>query len=272
MSKSSMLEEMVETARVQFVERLSSPLIGSFVIEWCLWNFKFFVVLFSKESVVETFRLIDTVVFPTAESVLRNGVVYPLLSACAYIFLYPIPARFVYSYSRKQAKVTDELRKKQDGEKLITENERTELREQVVEREAVHKKVVRDLHLQIVELQRLNSELADYAGVARDDIRFIGNGPSGVFEETRTEPDASQLTKPMWEVLELFRGSNAVRSEDELFGLISEDQNKVRHRLSEMVRLKVLSIGKRPDGLVVYVATREGRELFKRRINQSDPS
>lgn len=268
MSKSSMLEEMVETARVQFVERLSSPLIGSFVISWCLWNFKFIVILLSKENVSETFRLIDTLVFPTADSVFQRGLLYPLLSACAYIFLYPIPARFVYSYSRKQAKATDELRKKQDGEKLITENERTELREQVVEREAAHKKVVRELHLQIVELQRLNSALANFAGVAPDDIRFIGNGPTGIFEETRTEPNASQLTKPMWDVLELFRGANAVRSEDELFALIPEDKNKVSHLLGEMVRLKVLVITKRPDGLVVYVVTHEGRDLFKRHITE----
>lgn len=268
MSKSNILEEIVDTARVQFVERFSSPLIGSFVISWCLWNFKFFVILFSKESVAETFRLIDTFVFPTSEAVFQRGIVYPLLSACAYIFLYPIPARFVYSFTRRQAKAIDELRKKHDNEKLITENERTELREQVVQREATHKAVVQGLHLQIVELQRVNLALTEFAGVAPDDVRFIGNGPSGIFEATRTEPGATQLTKAMWDVLEQFRGANAVRSEEELLSLIPIDRDKLMHWLGEMVRLKVLTVTKRQNGLVVYVPTKEGLELLRQHIAQ----
>jgi hypothetical protein len=57
-----MVNEIVKSAKAQLSERIASPLIGSFVISWCLWNYKFLVILFSASAfmwpVRETFSLV----------------------------------------------------------------------------------------------------------------------------------------------------------------------------------------------------------------------
>lgn len=59
-----MLEDLLKAAREQAADRLTSPLIGSFIVSWCLWNYRFLVILFFDATVSQTFRLIEaSVVF-----------------------------------------------------------------------------------------------------------------------------------------------------------------------------------------------------------------
>jgi len=89
-------------------ERLSSPLISSFAISWSLWNYKFFVILFSNNSVLETFRLIEQVRFPSPLMWMLNGVLVPLALTALYIYALPYPSKFVYDkWSRTQKETKD---------------------------------------------------------------------------------------------------------------------------------------------------------------------
>lgn len=89
-------------------ERLSSPLISSFAIAWSLYNYKFFIIVFSAASVTDTFRLIREVVFPTWQVVLLNGFAIPALITALYIFVLPYPSKYVYErWSRTQKETKD---------------------------------------------------------------------------------------------------------------------------------------------------------------------
>ncbi len=48
-----MLEEFSKTVKAQLYERANSPLIGSFLIAWCIWNHRFIMVLLSELSFQE---------------------------------------------------------------------------------------------------------------------------------------------------------------------------------------------------------------------------
>jgi hypothetical protein len=99
-----MLEHFFEPVRDTLQERLASPLLASFTASWCLWNYKFIVILFSANSVERTFQLIDEVAFPDIPTILTKGVLYPTIAACIYIFLFPYPTRWVYGFTKRQKK------------------------------------------------------------------------------------------------------------------------------------------------------------------------
>lgn len=145
-----MLEDLLKAAREQASDRLTSPLIGSFIISWCLWNYKFLVILFSDATVSQTFHLIETTAFPSSASVAVRGFLLPALTAAVYIFLYPYPARFVYGFTRRRQREILELRRKIEDETPLTVEDSRRLRAELRQAEQKH----RD------ELDRMAQELA----------------------------------------------------------------------------------------------------------------
>lgn len=109
-------------------ERLSSPLVSSFVIAWALINYKFFVILVSDASITQTFELIRQICFPDWQAYLLKGLVYPLMAAALYIFALPYPSQFVYEHWRKHLQKTNDIRIRYEDQKLLTIEESRTLR------------------------------------------------------------------------------------------------------------------------------------------------
>lgn len=130
-----MLDEILSSAKTTLVERLASPLLGSFVVAWCAWNYRFLIVLLSEKSITKTFELIDTVIFPTPLAVVTHGFLFPLISALVYVFIYPYPARFVYGFTRRRQKEINQLRQQIEDETPMTKEESRALRLEYLERE-----------------------------------------------------------------------------------------------------------------------------------------
>lgn len=151
-----MVEDLAKSVRRQIEERLSSPLLGTFAISWCLWNYKFFVVLFSAASVTRTFEMIDTLVFPSTSSLLLRGLLYPLLTTAAYIFLYPYPARVVHRAVQLSQKRLVDDRRAIEGQTLLTIGESRQIRAEREQLEAAH---VTEIDRKNKEIDRLRSEL-----------------------------------------------------------------------------------------------------------------
>lgn len=188
-----MLDDILHSIRSQVSERLSSPLIGAFAISWCLWNYRFLVILFSNNTVTETFKLIDSIAFPPTWSVFLNGVLYPLLSALSYIFLYPYPARVVYRFVRERQRDIAKIRQQIEDETPLTQAEAKLLKAKVdeikldlirkddsleLEREK-SKKIIDQLQIQISALQKESNEKtsstrwAELGQAEVDVIRFL---------------------------------------------------------------------------------------------------
>lgn len=108
-------------------DRFNNPMVTSFVIAWSLWNYKFFVILFSDASIQGTFKLIHEIQFNGANWFL-NGVAIPLLAAAAYIFLLPFPSRYVYRSWKYSQKKTNDIKQEIEGQTLLTLDESRALR------------------------------------------------------------------------------------------------------------------------------------------------
>lgn len=127
------MESISKSISTVLDERLSSPLISSFAISWSLWNYKFFVILFSNNSALDTFRLIEQVRFPSLLMWVVNGIAVPLALTALYIYALPYPSKFVYDrWSRTQKETKDIKQRWADLELLApedTESLRLEVRE-----------------------------------------------------------------------------------------------------------------------------------------------
>jgi predicted RNase H-related nuclease YkuK (DUF458 family) len=123
-----MIDDLSKTIKAQLYERINSPLLGSFLLSWATWNYKFIVVLFSAMTVEKTFAYIDQTLYPNWTHSLWILLIGPAITAALIIFVYPYPAKFVYEYARKRQKELKEIQQKIDDETPLTKEEAKEIR------------------------------------------------------------------------------------------------------------------------------------------------
>lgn len=121
-------DHLGKTVNTFVEERLLSPLLGTFAISWCAWNYKFLVILFSAASVTTTFQLIEAYAFPNLTTLLLKGFAAPLATTLAYVYFYPWPARVVFEAWRKSQLEIAKIRRKYDEETPVSHAEARELR------------------------------------------------------------------------------------------------------------------------------------------------
>lgn len=241
-----MLEEVLNSAKTTLLERLASPLFGSFAVAWCAWNYRFLVVLFSDASVTTTFELIDTVAFPTPWSVAVKGFFLPMISTLVYVFVYPYPAKLVYGFTRRRQKEINQLRQQIEDETLMTKEESRAFRLEYLERERLWKERLDGL---VTENETLKAALQPAP-------KEIAEAPKSPEPEKmpRKEVLPSQL-----EILKLLGQKGVPVEEQWLLGAISGQRLQKDFDLGELQGRKLI----RRDGLNdTYQITHEGRRLL----------
>lgn len=105
-------------------ERTTNPLSFAFVVSWCLWNFKFFVVLFGDGSAAHRLGEIDILYPPNAYR--EGALLFPVITALIYVFAYPfVSAKAIQFYRRKQVEISDSV-KAIEGSRILTREESIE--------------------------------------------------------------------------------------------------------------------------------------------------
>ncbi|NSM24989.1 hypothetical protein HT094_12030 [Shewanella sp. ZOR0012] len=169
-----MLEQISNSIKATLYDRVSSPLSSSFIISWCLWNYKILIVLFSSMKPYEKYNAIDILVSTTVLQTsfyeplgywLTNGVAFPFLSALAYIYIYPIPAKIVY---RHHLEVQDDLKKKRneiENNELLTLDDSLILRQEILGKDKYYIEVINSKNKEIEkndsDIKTLLSDLSD---------------------------------------------------------------------------------------------------------------
>lgn len=120
--------EMVTTIKAQLHERVSSPLLATFTISWCVINYKFFLIVVSSAPIEERLKLIDQIAFPLGAETLVRVVAYPLIASAFLLFLYPYPAKWVYGYWHKKQRDMKKIQQEIDDEMPLTREEAKEIR------------------------------------------------------------------------------------------------------------------------------------------------
>lgn len=145
------LKEYYDSAMNLVVDRVSSPLIFSFVISWLITNFKVIMVLFTDES--ESFIFEYKIKLITTYLGDIYSWIIPLIAALFYTFFYPYVDRLI-----KEFTLNRKLDLRKDKNRLMENEMRTA--EEVKEIHVQHYKIEKDLELEIARLKQRESQLA----------------------------------------------------------------------------------------------------------------
>lgn len=125
------MEDMVKAIRTYVYERASSPLLMSFGVSWILWNYRLLLIICSAMSPTDKLMAIDLLWVEYTSSFaywIQFGVLFPLLSALAYLYIYPVPAAYVFKHARRQQKKLKEMQAQIEDETPLTKAESQNLR------------------------------------------------------------------------------------------------------------------------------------------------
>jgi len=242
-------EQIFGSIKSQIDERLSNPLAGSFLLSWCLWNYKFFAILFSSENITKTFELIDSIVFPDIQSVLLKGLLYPAITSAAYIFLYPYPAKYVYEFSRNRQREIAEIKRRIEEETPLTLEESRRIKSELARIESEH---TDQLDRKDREIERLKFQLSD-----KEPEKAI-NAPVQESPQTEEPLEESQLR-----ILRHVERLDGKAPEKRLIQISGESQIKTEYDLGELVNKGLLSRNFRGSvNDYVYSFTHAGRSYL----------
>lgn len=289
------MEPFGKTLGTFLEERLSNPLISSFIVAWSLYNYKIFVILFSKNTVTDTFSLIHQR-FPDLSAVALHGVLLPAVFAALYLFVLPFPTKWVYKWVRERQKAIDDIRDEYESHKRLTKEQSNEIRRSMRDQEAVleelrtksaqlldelkqSQRVIDDLHSKLESERRrresLDKELDNLklmvlayeeqnsllAGGAQSGVKSPGN------QATQTNVDVSGVRRKLLEAI----GQVDRIEKEQLRGKVAGDKLTIDYALQDLVDSQDVVEVSRPNGTVYYISQKGRGELIgykKGRVNR----
>jgi hypothetical protein len=285
------MDDLLKTVKAHLYERVSSPLLFSFIGSWILWNYKFVLIVASSMSTTDKFLAIDflDLHFPSGFEWLywpTFGLIAPLISALAYIYVYPLPAAKVYRYVREKQKELKEIQTEIDDETPMPREESRELRSEMrklareledtqAERQkfvAAHKEEVEDFERQLsLFRQSLEERQTNIAVLERQlassqapssDIEQSSVGLSPLQEAVLTLI-ASQTDEPL-------RHNQIV---DDMRYRKKAKNFEVEYVLDQLKNQGMISLHEAPDGKGdIYKSTPIGRAFLVRRVTAEEPT
>lgn len=240
-----MIDELVKTIRLHLSERLTSPLMGAFIVSWCAWNYRTLLVALSGEAVLTKLYIIDHHLYPDINSVLLQGVVAPMATAVIYLFGYPFPAKWVYTFTRQRQREILEIRRRIEDETPLTAEDSKRIRNELARAE----------HEYFTGLERKDAEIARLkAQLAAQDNR-----------SQRTETPASDaptggLPRDLLNMLNLIDKHGGKVREEAAVSKAGVPKIEAEYQLGELERRQLVSRLHDPSaGGYVYKFTHEGR-------------
>lgn len=177
------MEDFVKNIKAQLYDRVSSPLSFSFIVSWVIWNYRYLIIVISSMEPDKKFSAIDALSAAYTSSWvywLQFGILFPLLTTFLYIFVYPLPAKFVFRYVREKQRELKTIQTSIDDETPVSTEESRALKRQVRE-------IVKDYEAEISEKDELIGRLRQQSQRSTPEV-----SP----QETETLPPSPLETRP----------------------------------------------------------------------------
>lgn len=208
-------------------DRTTNPLTLSFLVSWSLWNYKFFVILFEDTDSGARLRAIATMYPHESATYLGEALLYPLISALAYVFIYPVVSLAPIGAYRIYQVWTANLVKKIEKSRVLTqaeaialtrrhEKEKTVLEEEMTSRATELNELRNALKETEEEISKLRASLPPkqppIASDKNEGLRLPSSAPDPNFTLSK-----SQAEEP--------KGESLARLEERLVLLLSNQSN-----------------------------------------------
>ena len=274
-----MLDELTESIKAKLYDFTVSPLLITFITSWIGWNYRFVLVVLSSEMAPEEkFNFIQSQLFRCWLDYVGQGFLGPLATTLVFLFVYPYPAKYVFSFWRKRQQELRELKNKIDGETLLTRDESSAL-----------KKVNAELEAKLAET---NDNLATTQSLALDKSKTIdtlkqeisvlkaGNGDSKVSTVIKpgnpSNPENggfNELERKIVGYIAAAEETNTLLIVDTLHGLFSRegvvDRVSTRAAIERLAARKLIRVGGDPESIQFLPA---GREEYLRNRDARAPA
>lgn len=186
-----MIEDLTTTIKAQLYERVSSPLLSSFIVSWCGWNYKFLLVIFSSISSHEKLTYIDLNIFPSLSSKIIYGGLLPLLTSLFLIFIYPIPAEAIYKHVKTNQRRLKEIQQSIDDESPLSKEQARKIRREALESQLKFESEIDSKTSENSRLKELISSLQQEIAAATEDSKNTETITSEIIDK---ESKATDLT------------------------------------------------------------------------------
>ncbi|EOD77282.1 hypothetical protein D515_04420 [Grimontia indica] len=160
----NLLADAMTSIKAYLYERAVSPLLGSLIVSWAAWNYKFLLLWISGMTFPEKLRYVH-VLYSSNYEIYWQGILLPFITSMAYLFVFTYPAEWVYRFSLGRQKVLNDLKNEKQENELLTLEQSKAIRNQLAEtekhfEEQIERKdrAVEARDRQIKELQELINE------------------------------------------------------------------------------------------------------------------
>lgn len=150
-----MIDDLSRSIRANLYERVTNPLLGAAAVAWVFWNYKLILILLSSIPPTEKIAFIEGVLYPSWYWNLLYLVALPLISSMVFLYAYPIPAKYVYRYTRTQLKELKKIKLEVEDETPASQEEHIQLRRKVNELENRYYSDLTERDSEIARLQGL---------------------------------------------------------------------------------------------------------------------
>lgn len=250
-----MLDEILKSIKAQLYDRAVSPLMGSFIISWGIWNYKFLLLVISGVTITEKYRIIDEVLFGTWQQIYLRGALYPIITSLVYLYAYPYPSKYVFEFSRNRQKEISDIKRRIEDETLLTAKESRSIRREIY---ALEEEFQKDLERKNSEIERLKLELEEIdkgKSISIDQLAKSANSIEPTIDKSLPE---GQL-----EVLKKVGESEGAVSEQYLIDSESGSHIKNKYNLEELAKNGYLERGyDRNMDIYTYDLTHKGRSYL----------
>jgi hypothetical protein len=245
------MDDLIKSFKAQMYDRVTSPLLSSFLISWAAWNHRLFFALLSDLKLAEKFKYIDDFLYPTWFEVLGRGLFFPLGVALLLIYAYPIPARRVYQYVMAEQKKLRSIQRQIEEETPISEEKARELRAKLRDAEEIFD---RKLSERDELIRDLKAELAE----ARDRGQRESPGEIAEQEAGVQNPELSALEVTLFSLMAL---SKDLTYKPALVRSSKAQLIDVEYALDQLLEADLIEEFDRGDSKA-YALTSKGRAYF----------
>jgi len=169
------LSDIFQAIKLGITERITSPLLGTYLISWLVWNYRLLFVLFSDLPVAVKFTYIDSVLYPSIPSCI-SSFTWPAIATIFLIYGYPFLARYVYEHRLNVNRDLMARRQRVEDETPMTLEQGRNLRIAFRERE-------NQFNVRIGELEQENVDM-------RAELRSKNNSPT--YTKTPVLPSSNE--------------------------------------------------------------------------------
>ncbi|WP_116343830.1 hypothetical protein [Enterobacter cloacae] len=186
-----MFEDLIKTVKAQLYDRLTSPLLGCFLLSWAIWNYKFIFTLFSDMKIEDKFKFIDGSIYSGYYSHVIYGLLLPFITTLFFIFIYPYPAKFAYAFFRKRQAELKEIQQKIDDETPLTRDEARKIRSDAVKMSIEFQQEIEKLREENLSLRSIIKKINDNQDVDSTNLSERQSSRK-VNKEEKITPDDEQ--------------------------------------------------------------------------------